>query len=592
MKRLMAYECMSQQFTKVLGSDHPDAYVAESTYAVFSASIETGVFCGLVAHHDVTDHPGAVFADLLDNTFFPVIKNNTTVRQALAIMKHHGIDRLPMLTSEGRLEGIVKQSDLLQKLYQREQSLLLAGRKRELSLLRKNRRQKKIVEAAKARIRSLSLSDFLTGLPNLTQLRDHINQLITEAQQQGAKGAVLLIGLDNFKDVNDLLGSSVGDLLLQQVSLRIAAVLGPHDLLARKGGDEFVVVFYQVESFNTVMLQTKQLLRKLAEPFLLGDQELFITASAGICYYPEDADGAEALLAYADIALGAAKEKGKNNYQIFVKPMGDRVYNIQKMQKQLHLALQNHELFVHYQPQVDIQQKCVMGMEALLRWKNPEFGLVLPGTFIPLAEKTGLIRAIGDWVLCEACEEACRWQKDFPALRVAVNLSARQFQDIYCKNARHLIKVIEEILERTALPPERLEIEITESLIMIDYEAAMTALKKMKELGIRISCDDFGTGYSSLNYIKRFPIDTIKIDKFFIDDMVYEPVDVAIIRAIIDMAQRLNVEVIAEGVENKEQLRMLSELGCHMIQGYYFSRPLAVEAINLFLNRIHFPNYL
>lgn len=425
--------------------------------------------------------------------------------------------------------------------------------------------------------------DSLTGLPNFAYAREQLVHLIHDAPCHPNQGAVLLIGLDHFRDVNVMMGSCFGDKLLQLVSSRIKTLLGESDLLARKGSDEFILLLCDVECLEVAEQLASGILMALALPFFLDHQEVYITASIGMSFYPLDTQNVDGLFANVDMALGEAKEEGKNNYRIFVQEMGERIQKTQKMEKRLRQALSRRELFICYQPQIDIENHDIVGMEALLRWQNSELGLVFPNDFIPLAEKTGLIVPIGEWVLRSACQQLKRWQAEGKSLRVAVNLSVRQFQGIYTQGEEQLVCFIESVLEEMSLVPEWLEIEITESMIMKNHTSMLSMLKKLKNLGIRISCDDFGTGYSSLNYLKRLPIDVIKIDKSFIHDIAVNAMDVAIIRTIIDLAQQLHIEVIAEGVESQEQVHILRDLGCHVVQGYYFSKPLISDDATLIL---------
>lgn len=583
MKWLTVSECMSLDFTKVLEDDHPDLYSTGTIFAVFSMPIEANLFRGLVTKLDIISQQHQRFAEFLNDQPHPTITPKTTVRQALVLMKKEKIDILPVLNREKAFIGFVTEYQLLQAIYQREHFLLLEARKHKQLLLEENLRHQEAVQQAKDKIKHMEYSDLLTGLPNLIQIRDQIKQLLIQTTNQNQLGAILLVGLDNFKDINDLMGSHFGDVILQQVAERIINNLRKQDMLARKGGDEFIIVLRALDSTNEAVHMAKRLLEVLARPFTVEGHETYTTASVGISFYPIGTDNVEVLLSNADIALGQAKEAGKNTYQIFMQQMADKVKNSQKMEKNLRQALKNNELYIYYQPQVEIKSNRIVGMEALLRWQNPELGLVFPTDFIPLAEKTGLIKPIGDWALHAACVQTKLWQQKKAGLRVTVNLSARQFQEMHSQNAHQLIHSIEGALDAAKLSPELLEVEITESLIMKNYAAAMVTLKKLKNLGVRIACDDFGTGYSSLNYLKRFPIDTIKIDKSFINDLVYDPVDIAIIRAILVMAQQLKIEVIAEGVENKEQLDILQDLGCKVVQGYYYSQPLSVDGASLLL---------
>ena len=583
MKRLTVRECLSQRFLKVLNEDSPILGSTHTVFAVFTSSTKATRFCGLVTEHDIVLHPDWGFCDFVNNDPLTSIKMSTTARQALSIMKKEKREVLPVLSAKGEMVGIVTQIDLLQQLYKQERAKLLEVRKwreQELVLLDTIHKHE-VVHQQQTNENNL---DPLTGLPSLSQIREKINMFLVHAEEHNTNGALLILDLDNFRSVNNMMSNYFGDLILQQVAIRIASNLHKNDILARKGGDEFVIVLCGLESPDEAGFMAKIILTALSYPFRLGDQDIYITGSIGISVYPFGIQhNVEVLLANADIALERAKALGKNNYQLFVQIMGDRVKQQQKKEKYLSQALKNNELFLCYQPQVEIESNRIVGMEALLRWDSPVLGLVMPNEFITIAENSGLIVPFGDWVLRTACEQAKLWQQQKHFLRMSVNLSVRQFQGIHSHSTNKFIRSIEVMLDETGLPPELLEIEITESIIMKNYAASMVMLKKLKSLGIRISCDDFGTGYSALNYIKQFPMDTIKIDKSFIDDIVSNPIDIAIIRAIIVMAQQLKIDVIAEGVESEEQLAILRDLGCDMVQGYYFSKPLSVDDASLLL---------
>lgn len=585
MKRPRVGEHLSTQFIRVFEQQKTTLSPKPAIFAVFHASGGKGTFRGLVTQHEIALHPNWCFADFLKHRMpQPTLTPLHTVRQALSMMKKEKTDVLAVLDIEKNIQGVVTQVNLLQALHQYEHALLLEARAQLVSLRLEKKELQLKIEHMHLHVSELARSDQLTGLPNFPQIRDKIKQLLSQAQQINNQGAILLIDLDNFKDVNDRLGSNCGDRLLQQISERIASSLRNNDTLARKGGDEFIVVLLGVDSEQEAAMMAKNIMHVLTHPFYLDDQEINITASVGISLYSVGTQNVEALLTHADIALREAKHEGKNNYRIFLQSMGDKLQDKQMKEKYLRHALSNNELFIRYQPFVETKNNNIIGMEALLRWQNPELGLILPAEFIPLAEKMGLIMPISEWVLRTACTQIMEWQKNGRYLRIAVNLSARQFRSFRSANAYQLINSITTVLDETKLPPDRLEIEITENFLMKNYSMTMSTLKILKNLGVRISCDDFGTGYSSLNYLKLFPIDTIKIDKSFINDIAYDPVDVAIIRAIIIMAQQLGIEVIAEGVENKAQLSILRELGCNIIQGYYFSKPLSAEAANLILD--------
>lgn len=638
MKRLTVNGCLSQQFSKVLGQHHPLLNSTKTVFAVFDRSVATGVFQGLVTKKDIVLHPGWTFSDFLQDSHQPTLREHTTVRQALVIMKKEKKDTLPVLNANHDMMGIVTRHQLLRAFYEREHLLLLSAREQKTAQTRLNQQQlaesmrlTEVYEAARAlvtvlasssisvgllqkgitalttlvdatfgslglldeaavtkakqRINDMVHSDYLTGLPNLTKIHEKMTEVLNQPQRYDHQGAILLIDLDNFRDVNDMMGSGVGDLILRRSSKRIARQLHHDDLLARKGGDEFVIMLQGLHSADEATRMAQRILQSLTRPFRVENQTIYITASIGMSMYPSGTQNADVLLARADIALGQAKEMGKNNYQMYMQTMERKVYHKRTMEKALRQALEKDELFLCYQPQIDIKTNQIVGMEALLRWQNNNLGgLILPNDFIPMAEKTGLILPIGEWVLHTACLQASAWQMKARGLRMAVNLSARQLQAMHERDDNQFVHAVKSIFDELHFPPELLEIEITESIIMKNHAAAMGTLKKLRQLGVRIACDDFGTGYSSLNYLKRFPIDTIKIDKSFIDDIAHDSVDIAIIRAIIEMAAELHIVVVAEGVESNEQLTLLRELGCDMVQGYYFSKPVSSEEAILLLD--------
>lgn len=416
--------------------------------------------------------------------------------------------------------------------------------------------------------------DTLTGLPNRVLLQERLNLGMAYANRSGRLMAVLFIDLDHFKLVNDSLGHELGDRLLQQVGERLSGLLRESDTVARQGGDEFVVILSELKLDEHAGKVCQKLLDALTEPFEVEGRTLRIAASVGIALYPRDAEDTQNLLRFADTALYRAKELGRNNFQFFTDAMNARMLERLVLESGLHQAVANDELLLHYQPQVELDNGRVLGAEALLRWRHPHLGLVAPNRFIAIAEETGLIIPIGDWVLRRACADAMRWQGlsdgDF---RIAVNLSACQFRDV------GLVGRITAILEDTGLPPACLELEITESLLLQDVDAAIASLRELKALGISLSMDDFGTGYSSLSYLKRLPIDRLKIDQSFVRELATNPEDAAITRAIISMAHNLNLSVIAEGVETEAQRSLLVRYHCDELQGFLFSRPVEAQAL-------------
>ena len=374
--------------------------------------------------------------------------------------------------------------------------------------------------------------------------------------------------LDHFKKVNESLGHTAGDLLLQSVAARLRNCGRKADTLARLGGDEFVLLLEDLQQEDWVILFARNVLTLLEPPFLLEGQECFITASIGICLFPRDGEDAETLLKNADSALYRAKESGRGTVQCYAQDMHVRAVERLRMEGGLRHALERQEFELHYQPQLDLRRRRIIGVEALLRWRDGQRDLIPPTDFIPLAEETGLIESIGEWVLRTACAQAKAWQREgLPELRMAVNLSPRQFL------RPGLVDLVATVLRETGLEASFLDLEITESLLMNDVEGSILTLRQFKAMGVRLSIDDFGTGYSSLNYLKRFPIDQLKIDRSFVRDVVTDQDDTAIVLAVIAMAHSMRLEVIAEGVETKEQLAFLRANQCDAMQGYYLSRP-------------------
>ncbi len=382
----------------------------------------------------------------------------------------------------------------------------------------------------------------------------------------------MLIDLDRFKVINDTLGHAIGDRLLQEVAQRLTGCLREGDTVARLGGDEFMLLLPGVEHTKSTIKIVQKILETFKSPFYFNDHELHITTSIGIALYPDDGEDAQTLLKNADTALHRAKEQGRNNYQFYTSTMNATALERLSLEGKLRHALEREEFVVYYQPQVSLSTGQIVGMEALVRWRHPDLGLIPPMKFIPLAEETGLIIPLGFWVLRTACAQNKAWQKaGYPPLRVAVNLSTRLFKQ------QTFIQVVAQTLHETGLDPDYLELELTEGIIMENIETTITTLKELKKMGVHISVDDFGTGYSSLAYLKRFPIDTLKIDRSFVLDITTDPDDAMIAMLIINVAHHLKLRVIAEGVETKEQLAFLRSHGCDEIQGYLFSRPLPAE---------------
>ena len=433
-------------------------------------------------------------------------------------------------------------------------------------------------KAAEARIEYLAHHDALTGLPNRILLRDRFRQALALAERSHERVAVLFLDLDNFKLVNDTLGHAAGDRLLQAVVDRLDQRIRDTDTACRQGGDEFILLLGGIPDPATVERIASDVLLHLAEPVEIDDHVLNLTCSIGISLYPDDGRDFDILLQKADSAMYSAKDSGRNAYRFFDEEMNRLAHEHLLLQNRLRQALGGGEFSLHYQPQLDITDGRVLGVEALLRWHNPELGDIAPGRFIPVAEECGLIVPIGAWVLEEACRQARAWlDAGLPELIVSVNLSALQLR------RANLVETVAAALRDSGLPPRLLELELTESILLQDVENTLQTVQRLKALGVRLAIDDFGTGYSSLSYLKRFAVDKLKIDQSFVRDIGTDPDDAAIVRAIIQLARSLRLEIIAEGVETEEQRAFLLAEGCRHAQGYLFSRPLPPAVLEAFL---------
>lgn len=410
--------------------------------------------------------------------------------------------------------------------------------------------------------------DELTGLANRNLLQDRINQARIYSHRHGCGLAVLFIDLDHFKNINDSLGHDIGDALLVQMATRLTDSVRESDTVARQGGDEFILILTEIGSEDETSLATQKILQAISVPFNIGEHELHIACSIGIASYPKDGEDNQTLLKNADAAMYRAKEIGRNNAQFYAKEMNVRAMERLTLENSLHHALERNEFLLHYQPQIDSRTGEIVGMEALVRWQHPELGLVSPARFIPVAEASGMIVPLGEWVLRTACIQNKGLQRaGLKPIRVAVNLSARQFRQ------PNLVEMVAGILSETDLDPAHLELELTESMVMQNVEETIATLDRLKARGIKLSIDDFGTGYSSLSYLKRFSIHTLKIDQSFVRDITTDASDAAIAKTIIAMAHELGLTVIAEGVETEEQKAFLLLHRCDEMQGYFFSRP-------------------
>ena len=418
-------------------------------------------------------------------------------------------------------------------------------------------------------LQHLALHDSLTKLPNRALLEDRIAQAIGHARRSMLGCAILFVDLDRFKTINDSLGHFVGDELLKGVALRLRGLVRAEDTVSRLGGDEFVILLCETADTEEATGVAAKIVAALREPFRVQHQELYVTPSVGVSVYPMHGENAQTLITSADAAMYNVKQAGRNDVRVFASEMSTFFPERLMLENDLRGALEREEFVLFYQPKVDVGSGETVGMEALVRWRHPEKGLVAPDRFIPLAEETGLIVPIGRWVIHEACRQNKAWQDSgMPELRIAVNISGLQFRQ------KDLLDTIAASLHATGLSPECLEVEITESVVMHNASEAIVTLEKLSRMGVHVSIDDFGTGYSSLSYLKRFPIDTLKIDRSFIRDVSSDMDDAAIVRATIGLAHNLRLRVVAEGVETAEQLHFLRSLGCDEYQGYHKSRPL------------------
>lgn len=431
---------------------------------------------------------------------------------------------------------------------------------------------------AESRMAYLAQYDTLTGLPNRNLFHDRLRVALARAKRNQQTIALMFIDLDRFKEINDTLGHSAGDRVLSIIADRLREHLREVDTVARLGGDEFTVVLENITNTGQASTVAAKINEALAQPIIIDGQEIFITASVGIAIPQAGEENIDTLVKQADIAMYQAKQEGRNNLQFYSPEKHAKSSNLLSLESALRRALERDEFILHYQPKVSARNGRLAGVEALLRWNSRDFGMVPPAEFIPLAEETGLIVPIGEWILHHACVQAKRWQDKHPQpLTMAVNLSARQFRE------RNLTSTIIGALGKSGLDPRYLELEITESMVMHRPEEVVGILLKLRQMGLQLAIDDFGTGYSSLAYLKRFAVDTLKIDRSFVLDIERDPDDAAIVTAIISMAHNLDLKVVAEGVETREQLGFLQRLGCDECQGYYFSRPLPAHELETLL---------
>jgi len=438
--------------------------------------------------------------------------------------------------------------------------------------------EREAAELATVEIEHLAYHDALTGLPNRPLFIDRLIVSLAQASRGNHRLAVFFLDLDRFKDINDSLGHSTGDQLLKEVAERIGRCVREGDTVARMGGDEFTLLIPQIDSVDDAAKIAQKIIETLKIPFSINDRELFVTTSIGISLFPLDGSDPETLVRNADTAMYRAKDQGRDNYQLYAPAMNARALERLALENMLRKALSQKELVLFYQPLVDVDTRVISGVEALIRWRHPELGLLSPAHFISVAEVSGLIVPIGEWVLLTACKQAKSWHRKIDQrIKVSVNLSARQFQQ------PDLVEQVRRAIQESGIEPSCLELEITESNAMQNAENTMFTLRELKTLGVRIAMDDFGTGYSSLNYLKRFPIDTLKLDQMFVRDVVTDATDAAIVSAVISMSHSLKLTVVAEGVETEEQFEFLKKEGCDKIQGFLYSAPVSADELETYL---------
>jgi diguanylate cyclase (GGDEF)-like protein/PAS domain S-box-containing protein len=435
-----------------------------------------------------------------------------------------------------------------------------------------------VARATSLEMSHLAQHDFLTDLPNRMLFNDRLKQAISLAVRQSKQLAVMFVDLDHFKKINDSLGHGVGDKLLQSVAGRLVTCVRRTDTVSRMGGDEFVVLLSQVENGEDAAVSARKILRALALPHIIDNKSLDVNVSIGVSTFPSDGPDAESLMNKADTAMYEAKQHGRNNYQFFRRDMHARLADRQSLERDLRYALGRNEFLLHYQPKFNLQTGHITGVEALIRWEHPQRGLVYPGEFVPIAEECGLILATGRWVLLEACRQARAWSDaGLGIVPVAVNVSASEFGD------KDFVSGVRAVLIATGVKPPNLELELTESVLMHDAESTVRTLGALKAMGVRLAIDDFGTGYSSFTYLRRFPVDALKLDQSFVQEITADPEDATIVDAMINIGKSLKQRVIAEGVETRAQLNFLQRHGCAEGQGYYFSRPVVAGQVDKLL---------
>jgi diguanylate cyclase (GGDEF)-like protein len=518
----------------------------------------------------VVDDGGCLFSDGLAEHF----PNSELVGN----MQAQGYVGTPVRNCHGTIVGVlsVLSRQPIKRMERAKDVLAIMAARISAEMEREQSEQR--LRENESHLKFLAYHDVLTELPNRLLFRDRLQHAISTASLAGTQVAVLFLDLDRFKKINDSLGHELGDQLLCEVARRLKLCARDTDTVARLSGDEFAMIIDQTTSVENVITVAEEIRGALSKVIDIEDYKLFVTVSIGISLYPRDGETVVSLLKGADAAMFNAKDVGRDNYRFYTAGLNERAGELLMLEGALREAVDLNRLVVHYQPQVDLVSGDIVGVEALVRWLHPEQGMIPPADFIPLAEETGLIIPIGEWVLRQACVQGKAWQRaGYKNINISVNMSARQF------GQKNVVEMIEKILFEAGLSAEYLDLEITESVLMNDVATAIATMTQLSDLGVKLSIDDFGTGFSSLAYLKRFPINTLKIDKSFVQDVVTNPSDAAIATTIVDLARNMNLSVIAEGIETEEQRDYLQSHGCRLGQGYLFSRPQpADEVVKLF----------
>ncbi|WP_428610314.1 putative bifunctional diguanylate cyclase/phosphodiesterase [Sedimenticola sp.] len=501
---------------------------------------------------------------------------NRQIRRSIEL-ENHNRALIDHLSSE-----VVKRKAVQEDLEQHKAALegKVELRTRELTRTNENlEKQIAIRKQAEKNLKYLAHHDTLTNLPNRLLLDARMDHAIKRARRKQSQLALLFLDLDNFKHINDSLGHVTGDRLLRKVTQRLLSITREDDTIARLGGDEFVILMEDIKDTTDVICLTQKILDKLNERFEINGQPIFVGCSIGISLYPQDGETPEALLKNADAAMYRTKDEGRNSYNFYTQEMTASAYDRITLEGSLRRAIEQDELVIYYQPQKSLIDGHYVGLEALVRWDHPELGILPPGRFLPVAEASGLIVPLGNWVLTHTCRQMVEWQRNgLPIETVSVNLAGKQIR------RDDLVENITNTLRATGCKPEWLELEVTEGFIMTELHASIDALRQLRDMGIQLAIDDFGTGYSSLSYLKKLPIHRLKIDRSFVQDLAIDNDDAAIVKAIVSLGHSLQLEIIAEGVETEYQEAFLKELGCEMGQGYLYSQPLPKAQIEILIS--------